>query len=94
MLKVSIDRETMLKAIDWHARERKGLTPIIEGDDDLLDWTRYILVALTSYEHDEETTPLLVELRSGEPSQENPSGQSLVIAGNAEILDAIASYVL
>lgn len=94
MLKISIDRETMRKAIDWHAREGKGLTPVIESDEDLVDWTHYILATLTGYDPNEETTPLQVDIRNGSPSEENPTGQSLVITGSIQILDAVESYIL
>jgi hypothetical protein len=43
MLKVKIDRETMVKAIDWYAKGNHALTPIIDdgdGGDGGFQWVR------------------------------------------------------
>jgi hypothetical protein len=50
MLKVKVDRETMVKAIEWHARDKEGLTPVIADDGDLCDWARWVLATVSSYD--------------------------------------------
>lgn len=53
MLRVKIDRGTMIQAIDWYAKENHGLTAVIGDDDDLRDWSRWVLTEVSSYQPEE-----------------------------------------
>lgn len=43
MLKVKVMRETMVKAIEYHAFEGYSLTPVLDDDADVCDWARWVL---------------------------------------------------
>jgi len=60
MLKVKVDRETMVKAIDWYAKDNHALTAVIEDDEDLRDWARWVLTEVSSYQPEELTAAGLV----------------------------------
>ncbi len=42
MLKVKVTRETMVKAIEYHAFEGYSLTPVLDDDADVSDWARWV----------------------------------------------------
>lgn len=86
MLKVKIDRETMRKAIEWHAKEGKGLTPVIDDDEDLVDWTHYIISEQAGFHPNEDPAPLHVAVVA--------PGGDLIISGSKEIFDAVEHYIL
>ena len=43
MLKVKVTRETMVKAIEYHAFEGYSLSPVLDDDADVCDWARWVL---------------------------------------------------
>ena len=55
MLMVKIERETMAKAIDWYAKDNHGLDAVIADDEDLRDWSRWVLTEVSSYQPEELT---------------------------------------
>ena len=89
MLKVVVERETMVKAIDYHARDKAGLTPVIGDDDDLCDWAAWLLAEVSSYDAETLTGAGLVVAGDGD---------GVVIgvqAGKvgADVLDAVRNHI-
>jgi hypothetical protein len=90
MLKVKVDRETMVKAIDWHAQDKEGLTPVIADDDDLCDWARWLLAAVSSYDAEQlDDAGLLVTAEVADVV--------IAIKGDKvgyDVLDAVSTHIL
>lgn len=86
MLRVKIDRETVVKAVEYHAQENKGLDPVIEGDRDLADWLEYVLrdVGGLGDGTAESDPPIIVEVRDG----------AFIVGGSVEVMDTVRQYVL
>lgn len=88
MLKVKVDRETMVQAIDWHANDRRGLTPVVDDDDDVRDWTLWLLADVTGYQS-EELDEVTVTVASDAVTIGAPAGT----LGN-DVLGAVRQYIL
>jgi hypothetical protein len=43
----------MVKAVDWHANEGHGLTPVVDDDADVKDWALWLLADVTGYQSEE-----------------------------------------
>ena len=90
MLKVKVDRETMVKAIEWHARDKEGLTPVIADDGDLCDWARWVLATLSNYGAEQlDGAGLLVTAEIADVV--------IAIKGDKvgyDVLDAVSTHVL
>lgn len=90
MLKVKVTRETMVKAIEYHAIEGYGLTPVVDDDADVCDWARWVLADVMGYE--------AAELDAAGLSA-TVNGADVVIgvqAGKAgdDVLDAVHRHIL
>lgn len=81
MLKIRISREVLVKAIMYHADKSEDLTPIIEDDSDLREWTRRLILDWTS-EDDVAWMTFTAE------------GDTIIIGGSNDVIDAIKSQVL
>jgi hypothetical protein len=88
MLRVKLDRETVVKAVEYHARDNKGVEPVIGDDDELCEWLEYALrdVGGLGDGTAESDLSLSVEAIDG--------GAWFVVGGNEEVIDAIRHYIL
>jgi hypothetical protein len=89
MLKVKVMRETMVKAIEYHALDKAGLTPVIGDDDDLCDWAAWLLAEVSNY--DAETLDgagLLVTAEGGDVVVSIQRGK----VGD-DVLDAVSTQI-
>lgn len=84
-MKIRLNRDELLKAIDYHAADGFGVEPVLTDDTDLTEWTRYLLGKWTGYEDGE---------LDGAGFGLAFDGEGVVLAGNVEIVEAVRSYVL
>lgn len=89
MLKVKVTKTTLTKAIEYHAFEGHGLTPVLDDDADVCDWARWVLADVMGCEAAElDAAGLVVAV----------DGDGVVIgvqAGKvgADVLDAVRNHI-
>lgn len=42
MLKITLPRQKLLDAAVYHAENNEGLCPLIESDEDVIEWARHL----------------------------------------------------
>jgi len=82
MLKLRMDRDICETAILYHLTENRGLTPVLETDADLIEWTVWSIRDLAGMLDDSEA--LLVAI----------DGDGVVIGGDTLVIDAVRQYML
>ena len=90
MLKVKVPRQTMVKAIEYHAFEGYGLTPVIGDDADVGDWARWVLSNVISCDAVKLDAAGLGVTVHGD---DVVIGVQAVAMG-AEVLDAVRQHIL
>jgi len=88
MLKVKVDRETMVKAIDWHAQDGHGLTPVVDDDADVRDWALWLLADVTGYQS-EELDAVTVTVADDTVTIGAPAGKL-----GDDVIDAVRRHIL
>lgn len=81
-MKIKLDRAVLLKAIDYHATEGYGLQPVVESDEDVTDWTRYLLAKWIGTGIDGAGFGLVFD------------GDAVTLAGDAGIIEAVQESIL
>lgn len=80
-MKTMIARNVAEQAVQYHAEDSEGLTPVIENDADLVEWMTYILRQVGGFD---DEYPITVEIR--------PEG--VLVEGDGEVMQAVRMYVL
>lgn len=80
-MKTKIERDAAQKAVEYHAEDHEGLTPVIENDADLQEWLTYILREVGGLE---DERPVTVTVRE----------DGVVIEGDGEVMQAVRMYIL
>lgn len=80
-MKTKIDRDVAQKAVEYHAEDAEGLTPVIENDADLQEWLTYILREVGGLE---DERPVAVTVGT----------DGVVIEGDGEVMQAVRMYLL
>ena len=80
-MKTRIDRQVAQKAVEYHAEDGEGLTPVIETDADLAEWLTYVLRQVGGFDED---YAIGVEIRE----------DGVIIAGDGEVMQAVRTYLL
>lgn len=81
-MKIRLNRDELLKAIDYHATEGYGLQPVVESDADVTDWTRYLLGKWIGTGIDGDGFGLAFD------------GEGVVLAGDARVIEAVRESIL
>lgn len=80
-MKTRIARDVAQKAVEYHAEDNEGLTPVIENDADLQEWLTYVLRQVGGFDEDYQ---IGVEIRE----------DGIVIEGDGEVMQAVRMYLL
>lgn len=88
MLRIKLDRDVVTKAVEWHAENNQGLTPVIENDEELIAWFRYVVAGLAGYGHDEESEELQLEIAV------TPDGEALTVATTEDVIEVLRMELL
>lgn len=80
-MKTRITRDVAQKAVEYHAEDNEGLTPVIETDADLQEWLTYVLRQVGGFDDDYQ---IGVEIRE----------DGIVIEGDGEVMQAVRMYLL
>lgn len=80
-MKTKIARNVAEKAVEYHAEDHEGLTPVIENDADLQEWLTYLLREVGGLEDERPVTVTV-----------NEAG--VIIEGDGEVMQAVRMYLL
>lgn len=80
MLKIKLPRQKLLDAAVYHAENNEGLCPVIETDEDVIEWTRHLFESWII--NDDELPTVTI------------NGDDAVIEGTKFAIEVVRNHIL
>lgn len=80
MLKTTLPRQKLLDAAVYHAENNEGLCPLIESDEDVIEWARHLF---ESHVLDDAELPVIVI-----------KGDTAIIEGDKFVMEIVKRHIL